>query len=224
VVRAVRQRRSARSRQRRSQKPQKLPHLIGVLREAPPALQLRRLASVGHISALARAILQRNVIIVRDEKPLTRCSVPSTVLHAQGTPVDAESWTELDAEVRSGDLNRSGARVVDEALGVRVVVAGGAARRVDNVRASIDTFEPTYTTRISFARMFPLSTCQQRWMPSGDIQVIGREPSLSLVTGDERTTDARNVKSIAARMDVRMLRGCFSCLRISVRRAVDPRS
>lgn len=55
--------------------------------------------------------------------------------------------------------------------------------------------------------MFPLLTCQQRWAPPGEIHVMGRDPSLSLVTGDGRTLEMNDAKSKAPRMDARMLRG-----------------
>jgi hypothetical protein len=45
--------------------------------------------------------------------------------------------------------------------------------------------------------MFPLFTCQQRWFPAAEIQLMGREPSLSLAIGDERTTEMTDVKSRA---------------------------
>lgn len=121
-------------------------HLIGVIREAPPTLQLRRLAPVSHIRTLARSILQSHVVVVRDEQSLPRCAVASTVLHSERSAIDAKSRTELDAEVGTGDLDRGGAGVVDETLGLRVV-AGGTAKEVDNVSPVATDFGRTLTQR-----------------------------------------------------------------------------
>ena len=96
-------------------------YLVDIIRRTSPVLKLRRFASVRHVCALPRTVLQSDMIIIRDKEPLTRCAVASTGLNPQRSSVDAESRTEFDAEVGVGYLNGGSSRVVDESLSVRVV-------------------------------------------------------------------------------------------------------
>jgi hypothetical protein len=99
--------------------------LIGIIRNASPTL--KRLLGIPDIRTLAWSVLERDMVVVRDEEPLTRCPVGAAGLDAERRSVATEARSELDAQVGTGDLNGGRAVLVDEQLGLRIVAwcAGG---------------------------------------------------------------------------------------------------
>lgn len=87
-------------------------HLVRIVRRALPALQ--RALRIPDIRTFSRSVLQRDVRILSNKEALTGCAVGAAGCKAEGCSVAAKAGTELDTEVRAGNLDRGRAFVVDE--------------------------------------------------------------------------------------------------------------
>jgi hypothetical protein len=188
-------------------------HLIRVIRHASPALQLAlsiNNSSIPHVGALSRPVQQTDVPILRDEQPLPRCSVRTTFLETERSPVAAESWAELDAEVGILETDRGGAGVEDELLERRGGMTYGAVMvyyKLSWIRGKRECGK-AYTTRVCPADGCSLHGCQQSLSPEGDVHEIGfgDSPSLFRAMGEALPIATRQARRVVVMADASMMR------------------
>lgn len=111
------------------------------------------------------------------------------------TPVDTESWAKLNAVVGARYLYRCSARVVNELLCGRVVTRSAMMEMLSQL---LPPSTLTYTLRVAPLITAPLSTCQHRWFPCGEIHVMGLPLSFCRVLGEASVEEVKHVKRATA--------------------------